>query len=264
MAYSGGTTEVQNFIKKYKAIGNVIDPYSDEWITAISKRAENSEINYESDLETYESFDEEYGKSYRNHLLIVYVDVYNKELVEDLKQIYQPLRYIFDERGNFFGTHKPDLLFINLATKQILCVGLGRKNRLMQYDAARYSAGIHVPKIDILDQEDRSDYDSSYVTKFKALDHDQIIEKLVFNLKTLGEYLLENDQLNFYPEMVSSDPNQGGLYEFEDGREAVDQDTLNTLIESFDVNMTYIDESIEAIKSFFPMAEVADLNPEDY
>ena len=59
MAYIGGTLEVQSFIKKYKASGYLIDPYSDEWIDAVVKRANNNEINYESDQDTYESFDED-------------------------------------------------------------------------------------------------------------------------------------------------------------------------------------------------------------
>lgn len=264
MPYNPGTPEVQDFIKKYKASGNLIDPYSDEWITAVAKRSENGEINYESDLDSYTSFDEEYGRDYRNHLLVIYVDPYNKGLIEDLKKIYQPLKYIFDEHGSAFGTHKPDLIFINLATKQILCVGLGRKNRLMQFDAARYAAGIHEPQIDILGEGNSPSFDSQYVTEFTALDHDKIADKLIFNLKILGDYLLENERLNFYPEIVSTEPNHEGLYEFEDGRDPINQASLDELIESFDINMTYIGESIEAIQVFFPMADVGDLNPEDY
>jgi hypothetical protein len=163
-----------------------------------------------------------------------------------------------------FGTHKPDLLFINLATKQILCAGLGRKNRLIQFDAARYSAGKHEPQIDMLKDGTGSNFDSKYVTKFTALDHDEIIDKLVFNLKTLGDYLLENDSLNFYPEIISSEPNNEGMYEFKDGRDPVDQDGLGALIDSSDMCTSQINESIEAIQVFFPKAEVADLNPEDY
>jgi hypothetical protein len=263
MPYIGGTPEVQNFIKKYKASGHLIDPYSDEWISQVANRAENNEINYESDPDTYESFDEEYGKDYRDHLLIVYVDIYNKELLEDLKKIYQPLKYIFDGQSSAFGTHKPDFLFINLATKQILCAGLGRKNKLMQFDAARYAAGKHEPLIDVLTDGD-ANFDSKYVAKFTALDHDEIISKLIYSLKILGDYLLENDRLNFYPEIISIEPNDEGLYIFEDDREPVDQAGLDALIDSAEINATYISESIEAIQVFFPKADVADLNPEDY
>lgn len=264
MPYIGGTPEVQSFIKKYKASGYLIDPYSDEWISQVANRAENNEINYESDLDTYASFDEEYGMDYRNHLLIIYVDIYNKELIEDLKKIYQPLKYIFEDQGSSFSTHKPDFLFINLAIKQIICAGLGRKNRLMQFDAARYAARNYEPQIDVLGDGAGSSFDSKYVAKFTALDHDEIINKLVFNLKTLADYLLENDSLNFYPEIVSAEPNDEGLYEFEDGRDPVDQDGLDALIDSSDMYASLINESIEAIQVFFPKAEVADLNPEDY
>lgn len=264
MPYIGGTPEVQNFIKKYKASGYLIDPYSDEWISQVANRAENNEINYESDPDTYASFDEEYGMDYRNHLLIIYVDIYNKELIEDLKKIYQPLKYIFEELGSSFGAHKPDFLFINLATKQILCAGLGTKNRLIQFDAARYAAGKHVPQIDVLQDGTGSNFDSKYVAKFTALDHDEIISKLIYSLKILGDYLLENDHLNFYPEIVSAEPNDEGLYVFEDDREPIDQAGLDALIDASEICGTYMSESIEAIQVFFPKAEVADLNPEDY
>ena len=230
----------------------------------VVKRVENNEINYESDLDTYESFDEDHGKQYRGHLLIVYVDIYNKELIEDLKKIYQPLKYIYDEQGSTFGTHKPDLLFINLASKQILCAGLGRKNRLMQFDAARYVAGKYDPQIDVLGNGNGGNFDSKYVAKFTALDHDEIVDKLIFNLKTLGDYLLENNRLNFSPEITSSEPNDEGMYEFEDGRDPVDQAGLDALIDASEICGTYMSESIEAMQVFFPKAEVADLNPEDY
>ena len=262
--YLGGTPEVQNFIKKYKASGYLIDPYSDEWIAVVEKRAENNEINYESGLDTYGAFDEKYGKSYRNHLLIVYVNIYNKELIEDLKKIYQPLRDIFDEQGSAFKAHKPDFLFINLATEQILCVGLGRKNKLMQFDSARYAAGQNESRIDILDKNAKTGFDSNYASEFTALDHDELIGKLVLNLKTLGDYLLENDRLNFYHDNGSAEPNDEGMYEFENGRDPVDQDGLDALRDASDMYASYINESIESIQVFFPMAEVADLNPEDY
>ena len=263
MPYIGGTPEVQNFIKKYKASGYLIDPYSDEWISQVANRADNNEINYESDLDTYASFDQKYGKDYRNHLLIVYVYIYNKELLEDLKKIYQPLKYIFDGQSSVFGTHNPDFLFINLVTKQILCAGLGRKNRLMQFDAARYAAGKHEHLIDVL-TDGGANFDSKYVANFTALDHDEIISKLIYSLKILGDYLLENDRINFYPEIISAEPNDEGLYLFEDDREPVDQAGLDALIDSAEINATYISESIEAIQVFFPKADVADLNPEDY
>ena len=80
----------------------------------------------------------------------------------------------------------------------------------------------------------------------------------------MGEYLLENAHLNFYPEIVSAEPNSKGLYEFEDGRDPVDQNGLDALIDSSDMYTSLINESIEAIHVFFPKAEVADLNPEDY
>lgn len=264
MPYIGGTPEVQNFIKKYKASGHLIDPYSDEWISQAANRTENNEINYESDPDTYASFDEEYGMDYRNHLLIIYVDIYNKELIEDLKKIYQPLKYIFEGQGSSFGAHKPDFLFINLATKQILCAGLGTKNKLIQFDAARYAAGKHVPQIDVLQDGTGSNFDSKYVAKFTALDHDEIISKLIYSLKILGDYLLEWDHLNFYPEIVSAEPNDEGFYVFEDDREPVDQAGLDALIDASEICGTYMSESIEAIQVFFPKAEVADLNPEDY
>ena len=259
MPYIGGTPEVQHFIQKYKASGHLIDPYSDQWISQVAKRAENNEINYESDLDTYASFDEEYGLDYRNHLLIVYVDIYNKELIEDLKNIYQPLKYIFEEQGSSFGTYKPDFLFINLATQQILCVGLGRKNRLMQFDADRYAAGKHEPEIDMLEKNAITGVDIAYFSKFTDLDYDGLCGKLIFDLKTLGESLVDYEYLNYHPEMTY-ELNSDGIYEFENGRDSVGEDELEALNESFQIISTAIEESSEGLQVFFPFIDIADLN----
>lgn len=259
MPYIGGTPEVQNFIKKYKASGYLIDPYSNEWISSVVERVENDEINHESSLYTYESFDEDYGTSYRNHLLIVYVNMYNKELIEDLKHVYQPLKYILEEQGSTFGTYKPDFLFINLATQQILCVGLGRKNRLMQFDANKYATGKHEPEIDMLEKNPIASVDIAYFAKFTALDYDGLCEKLIFDLKTLGESLVDYECLNYHPEMTC-ELNSDGIYEFDNGRDSVGEDELEALNESFQIISTAIEESTEGLQVFFPFIDIADLN----
>jgi hypothetical protein len=262
MPYIGGTPEVQNFIKKFKASGYLIDPYSDEWVTNAHIRSLNGEINFEYDIESYKEFDQDYGTDYRNHLLIINTSSHNSELINDLKKIYQPLEYIFSETGTGFGIHKPDFLLINLATRQIMCVGLGRKNRLMQYDADKYANGISEPEIDFLADQNTANIDVAYVNRFKDLDHAGLIDSLIFNLKTLGESLVEYDYLNYHPEMYC-ELNDEGMYEFENGRDPVDEDELEALNESHYIINTALEESIEGICVFFPGVEGADLNNMD-
>lgn len=258
MAYIGGSIEVQNFIKKYKKSGYLIDPYSDEWVSIAEQRNRDDEINFEGSIDTYKDHDQEFGSDYRNHLLIVYSDHYNSELIKDLKNLYQPLNYIFNETADF-GTHKPDFLFINLAVKQILCVGLGRKNRLMQYDAERYSQGIHEPEIDLLDNHNSGNYDVIYAQNFKALDHDGYIERLIFDLKTLGNALVDFNDLNYHSEMYC-ELNDDGMWEFENGRDPVNEEELEALNNYYEIIRIAYDESIEGISVFFPKVEPADLN----
>ncbi len=254
----------QAFQKKYQSAGYVINPYSDEWIKAVQERVEQGEINYDSDTETYESFDEDHGTDYRNHLLIIYADPYNKELIQDLRAVHTSLDVIYGSGDGTPGTHKPDFVFVNFKANKMLCVGLGRKNRLFQYDADRYVAGDRSSTVDVLRDSVMDEECTEYVDNFRAYDHDQIISRTVYYLKTLGEYLVEDYHLNFNPEMIVSGPNEDGLYEFDDDREPIDQDEYDNLCGQYENINTYISECIEGINVFFPMADVAALNTEDF
>jgi hypothetical protein len=251
--------EIKSFISKYKNTRYLIEPYSDEWVSSAEQRSQNGEINFESGVDTYKLLDEEYGPEYRNHLLMIHVDPHKHDLIDDLKKVSKSLEFIFNETGENFGTHKPDFLFFNLATQQIFCVGLGRKNRLMQYDACRYAEKISSTEIDFLERSNTENDDSEYRNNFTALDHEGYIVKLIFDLKILGESLVDYECLDYNPEM-SYELNDDGAIEFENGRDSVSEEELEALNDRYDIISTNIEESIDGINIFFPEITPADLN----
>ena len=126
MSYTGGTKQGLQFIEKYKKLGYIVDIYSDEWVNA-----QDPDEYYGIAPEDLMAFDKEFGNEYRGHLLAVYLGNSNPELHQELRKILKP----FDDYCNIepIGWRKisiPGLLFINLKTQEILCIGLGYKNRI--------------------------------------------------------------------------------------------------------------------------------------
>jgi hypothetical protein len=142
-------------------------------------------------------------------------------------------------------------LFINLAIKKILCVGLASHNRLVQFDAAKFCKEEQVNIYDI---------DEQYLDDFFALDHANFIEDFKFNLQVLGENLTKLDELNFNPEIVSSEANSNGLFEIRDGKRCVNKDELDLLNSNYELYIQRIEETIETIQVFFPDIDPSDLN----
>ena len=264
MNLSGGTLLAQQFIEKYLVKGCLVNPYSADWITKIQGLVENGDIDYDSDSDTYASFDESFGDDYHNHLLVLYISPYDSELLKDLRTLDAPFKDLFDPHGKYASKHKPDFLFINLATRQVFGVGLGRKNRLIQYDVERYIKDQTEPIIDLLQDEVSTDLDNNYAMNFLKLDHDGIVKRIIYYLRVIGESLTALEELNFNPEMVRTEPNEDGLFEFEDGREPIGQEELESLNYSYEIAMEELDGALAGIKVFFPSAEYADLNTEDY
>ena len=116
MPYIGGTPEVQKFIKKYKANGHLIDPYSKEWLSSLDTRRNADQDFYcEIDHDQYSEYEAEFGAEFWNHLLILRIDQSNPELIKDLKAIYQPFKFILEDRNSLSGyeNHRPNFILIN-------------------------------------------------------------------------------------------------------------------------------------------------------
>jgi hypothetical protein len=112
----GGTPKALALMKKLSTSGNLIDIYNRERITALK---EPSFVT----LEMMDEFDKMHGTNYHHHLLALFVDdaVSGNELID----VYPD----FDEKFND-KVYKPNLIFINLSTQQIISYTRVRKGNI--------------------------------------------------------------------------------------------------------------------------------------
>ena len=119
--YVGGSAEAIAFLKKYKKSGHVVDFYSDEYIKNFAP--EESAIT----LEELKLYDLDHGTAYRGHMIAIYIGDQDPLMLQELSQIYLPLKRILTLKSYYeTWAYKPSLLLINLATREILCAISGR------------------------------------------------------------------------------------------------------------------------------------------
>ena len=264
MPYIGGTPEVQKFIKKYKASGHLIDPYSREWLASLEVRR-NADQNFycEIDIDQYSEYEAEFGTKFLGHLLILRIDELNPELIKDLKAIYQPFKYIFEDRNSLSGNenHRPDFILINLHIKKILCIGLGRKNRLFAFDLDEY-INKAPNSVDSTQLVRSSDFDNAYYKDFVSIDHAGLVISLVRGLSDLGVGLFEIASTPGNPDEWPDEPNEDGMYLIDDGEYTAEE------FEFFKDSYYQADElrhdGMTNINLLFPEIEIGDLNTGDY
>jgi hypothetical protein len=185
--YIGGTQEAIQFIEKYKKTGHVVDFYSDEYVEHRNKN--NCAIN----LKLLKTLDQEHGTTYRNHLLVVYIGDQDREMLAELSSLYAPIhRYFNIDHG---GLIKPDFLLLNLATKEILCVGIGRRNQEFHFELHNYllkNTTLDAPnKINHFSKPEISEECSEV---FYELDHWNLSRKLINEMKRLGTAYYEDSK----------------------------------------------------------------------
>ena len=248
MQFTSGSPQFTEFIKKYQSTGQIVDCYSDEWLEI---NHENTEMHFDIREDSYDEFDEMYGLDYKGHLLIIYVDIHNNAFLDDLRKLYAPFEFIFNKTSPGSLRYKPSFLFINLAIRKVLCIGLSYRNRPFQFDAVQFYEK---------NQTKITEIDKQYLDDFFALDHAGYIKTLISDLDVLGENLYALNSLDFNPEIVSFEPNSKGLYEIRDGEKFVNKNELDELMTEYDLYTRRIEETIETIQVFFPEIEPEDLN----
>jgi hypothetical protein len=259
--YVGGTHQAISFIEKYKKTKQVVDFYTNEHIKKLDP--ETSSIS-SKDLE---EFDLNYGDQYRSHLLTIYVGDRNKELVEDLSNLYLPFKRLFSlNSAHGSWLHSPDFLIVNLITREILCVGLGRKNRSFDFELHRYLSlrttndekNIQLQEIDGSKSIDCSD-------EFFALDHYSISKKIINTLEELGEHYYEYDNLPGNSDVMVTRKKDGLYYldDFEDA-DGMTKNEVKELENEYKNCSESIDDCLNLLKEFFPTIEDWDLNTGDY
>jgi hypothetical protein len=264
MPYIGGTPEVQRFIKKYKASGYLIDPYSKEWLASLDARRNADHFFYcEIDADQYSEYEAKFGSEFWNHLLILRIDESNPELIKDLKAIYQPFKSIFEERDSLSGydKHRPDFILINLNIRKILCIGLGRKNRLFDYDLDEYLGDVP-SSVNFSHFTSSSNPVNSYYKEFVSLDHSLIIVSLIQALRDLGSGLFENASTPGNPDEWPDEPNEDGMYLVDDGEYTAEE--FEAIKDDYYQADELMHDGITSINLLFPEIEIGDLNTGDY
>jgi len=264
MPYAGGTLEVQKFIKKYKTSGYLVDPYSKEWLASLEVRRK-ADQNFDSviDDDRYKEYEKKFGQDFWNHLLIMRIDQSNLDLINDLRKIYKPFEYIFEERDSLSGyeKHLPDFVIINLHVRKILCIGLGRKNRLFEYDLDEYCN--KVPNSVDSSQLIRTfKTDNPYYKDFISLDHAGFVVSLLRGLNNLGVGLFEFASTPGNPDEWPEEPNEDGVYLIEDAEYTPDE--FESIKDAYYEADELIIDGMQCINLHFPNIEVGDLNTGDY
>jgi len=247
-----------NLLDKLKKSGDLVDVYSDDFFNRQPTYDEDplapfAKENMESVKET-ESDNYEKAKP-KNHLLFIFVDQYKKDIHEELTTVYPPLKKIFD-----IG-HLPDFLLLNLYTKQMLCVGLGRKNRLFIIDAG---AGTSINAFDLTGISD----DSEYMDKFLENDIYDSVSDLIHALYELSIAMYEYDNLPGNEELVEwaleEENTRDDLHYIEGDDEGYTTDQINEMLGKCREYRAQEDEAMKMINVFFPQCERAELNTGDY
>jgi hypothetical protein len=230
--------ESQKVIKKHIDAGYIIDPYSKYWVQA-HERVEliNDQCETVISEESFDDLEDEYGSDYQNHLLIVYVESHNEELITDLSNLDPSMRYIFEEKE---GTmHWPNFLFMNHQLGKVFAVGIGRKYRLFGYDVEEYAAG-EESSITSSELYQISGTNGEYLEKFKELDYWSLIPNIVENLELFANSM--DDWNDLFPDHDEEEPYT---------------DEMNECNENLDL-------SIAALSVYFPQVDAGDLNSQDY
>ena len=204
-----------NILERMRVNGDLIDVYSDEWL---SKQDEGSPLN----IQICGEFDAKFGTTYRGHLKIAYLYGRIEEAFE-LATAFPELKQQIKK-----GTHRPNFLFMNTALDKILCVGLGRKNRIFIIDSESNKS------IDVFGVPGNPNSDKTYISKFAELDYGNVIKTIVHTLDEASTLMDEQST-------------------FEDYDSQEYEDVCDRL---YDV--------VRKIQFFFPQCEAGDLNTGDY
>jgi hypothetical protein len=230
MKVINGSATAAAWIHKLKSSGHLVDLYDLERIAG--EKSDDLPIET-SDLEC---FDEEYGTSYRNHLLAVFIDedVDTQELIK----LYPPL-------AGHFGSEnlRSHLLFINLMMQSIMVVKLIGRGR---------TGSVMLPNLD------------ADLEKFTEFDHASVVSRLTAALESIAD----SDYNMVYSEIDEGQiqladkhgPNSDGMYlvgTHGDEGEGITLDELNQAKYDLENYKDSLDDGLYVFKQFFPLRKIA-------
>lgn len=260
MPYTGGTKAAQNAIDQLQQLGALINVYSNEWL---SKNPKFPSFG----TEELADFDSQSGGACSGHLLVISTSLDSDAVTDQLLAAYPGFAVAFGADSDY---HKPDFVFINLATQQILCVGLGRKNYVFGYALGADSVLINDANVrDIIDRSFDStaqDATLAFMSEMVKHDHGNVVINLIESLYEFGVSARAWDQLPSNPEVIEEileiGPNEDGLYDIDD--ELMSEEKVREVLEEFEQADSWGKENLSVIQDLFPELTWADLNTQDY
>ena len=274
MKITGGTKTAIALFEKLQQEGDLVDVYSKSFFDRQPSFKDDpyapfSQEGYEYVLDEYENNVDSDQKPV-GHLLLIHVDDYKKETRKELVDLYKPLGTLID-----VGKHNPDFLIVNLFTNQVLCVGLGRKNRLFVIDVV---SGANVNAFGLLGSIHpgglMTGEDHGYMDRFTQHDVYESVSDLIHALYTLGVAMYNYDGMMANQEQIEhtldSGPNENGVYQLKNweneilDEEDYSKEQIVELLEEINGYQAEEDDSMKMINLFFPQCERGELNTGDY
>lgn len=260
MPYTGGTPAAQACIKQLTELGALVDVYSKHWLDAHPNFPYCSADN----LAEYQATS---SNACEGHLLIISTSLDEPKVAELLIGAYPEFESVLGKTAPF---HKPDLIFINLATEQILCAGLGRKNQLFGYAVGTSDVWVNDANVQSVTSSDQIEAASTptlqFMRQFVQYDYAGVVTTLIDSLYEFGVSARAWDHLPLNPEIIEEILEQGPD---EDGLFDIDGEMMS-LVEARDVIAEFAqaddwgNENLSCIQDLFPELTWADLSTGDY
>lgn len=262
MTYKGGTSTAKSCIEKLKQFNALVDVYSNEWLAA------NPDYGgfYPEDLDEYQRKSK---GACATHLLIISTSMHSDQVAELLTAAYAPFTDIFAEHVH----HKPDLVFINLATKQILCAGLRRKNYFFGFAVGDDQVLLSDGDIDLLVSNWNSTEllahkiaNQRFMQEFCKYDYAGVVVSMLEALYEFGCNARGWDNLPLNPELIQdiidAGPDADGFFDV-DG-DQITQEAITEMVEDFAHYEEIGNEHLDTLQTYFPELTWGDLNTQDY
>jgi len=260
MIYKGGTQAGRNCISKLTQLGALVDVYSNQWLA----RNPNFYFFDEYDLADYQRKSKNFCAG---HLLIISTACNYQEVASNLISAYPEFKSVLEEGTS---SHKPDFIIINLATKQILCIGLHRKN---------YFFGFALGDLNVKVREDLlrncssnwgrslgNDPTDLFISEFVKYDFANIVLELLTALLEFGSFARNRDYLPLSQEqileIIENGPDENGMYDIDS--EMMTLDEARAVITEFDQNEEMAIDHLHTLQQFFPEITWSDLTTQDY
>lgn len=260
MAYVSESPAVQKCVAELSALGALVDVYSSEWLNA---HPDFPDFNV-ADLEEYQARSHNMCEG---HLLIISTSLDDEAVSTLLPAAYPSLTDVVNPK---IGNHKPDLIFLNLATQQILYVGLGRKNRIFGFAIGAEDVELRDGYIeDVIrpsDDEESTDPTFLYMREFIKYDYSGIVSDLIEALYEFGMDARAYDHLplNIHEieEILDDGPDDDGMFDIDD--ELLTLEEVQALLAEFERIDDSGNHNLRTLQQFFPDISWSDLNTQDY